>query len=82
MSNDTANIFAAALTLPEGDRADLAFQLLGTLRAPAVPYEDDTQLAAELERRCVSFEAGETSAASIDEVTERVQNALRNRKNS
>ena len=82
MSSDASEIFAAALTLPESDRADLAFQLLGTLRPPIVQDEDHKGFSGELERRVAGFEAGKTAAASIDDVTDRVRNALHSRKSS
>jgi putative addiction module component (TIGR02574 family) len=81
MSTDSTNIFAAALTLPDSERADLAFQLLETLRPPAVMSEDDPQFVKELDRRMANY-AAESTAASIDEVTTRIRNALRNRKPS
>lgn len=81
MSADSTDIFVAALTLPDSERADLAFQLLETLRAPAVMSEDGPQFAKELDRRMANFAADSTSAC-IDEVTARVRSALRNQKPS
>lgn len=82
MSTDTSAIFAAALTLPDSERADLAFQLLGSLRPPSILSEDDPHFADELNRRTQDFENGTTSAASVDDVTARIRGTLRSRRSS
>ncbi len=79
MNTSVPHLLKAALTLPEGDRADLAYQLLSSLPMPGTSYED-TGFATEVERRIAEFDAGHVSAASLDDVTSRVRNALANRK--
>ncbi len=79
MSIDLPSIFAVALTLPDNERADLAFQLLNSLPVPG-PNERDLQLDGELERRLAEFDSGSSTASSIDEVSERMRSALANRK--
>lgn len=80
MSTDLPSIFAVALTLPDNQRADLAFQLLNSLPVPGIPIELDVQFKEELERRLIDFDSGSTTAASIDEVSERMRTILANRK--
>ena len=82
MNIDVPNIFAAALTLPDSERADLAFQLLNSLTVPGIHNEQDLELPAELERRLGDFDSGNTAASSIDEVSARIRSALASRKSS
>lgn len=80
MSTDLPSIFAVALTLPDNERADLAFQLLNSLPAPSLLSEQDAQLSGEFERRIAAFDSGNSSASSIDEVSERIKTELAKRK--
>jgi putative addiction module component (TIGR02574 family) len=76
MSTNTPDIFAAALTLPDSERADLAYQLLNSLPPPGILSEDDPRFAEELERRMVDFESGTATASDIDDMTNRIRTAL------
>lgn len=82
MSTDLPSIFAVALTLPDNERADLAFQLINSLPVPGIPIEQDVQFKDELERRLADFDSGITTPSCIDEVSERMRAALANRKSS
>ena len=76
MSTDSANVFDAALGLPDGDRASLAYQLLQSLKPHAVMSEDDPNFVDELERRVAAYERGDSVAADWDDVALRLRHAL------
>lgn len=62
-------IFDAALTLPEADRAELAHQLLISLDEPADdPARVEAEWAGEVARRVAGIESGATRGISGDEV--------------
>jgi putative addiction module component (TIGR02574 family) len=82
MNIDLPNIFAAALTLPDSERANLAFQLLNSLTVPGIASEQDLQLQGELERRLADYDSGITTTSSIDDVSERIRSVLASRKSS
>ncbi len=70
---EQAQIFDAAFSLPDNTRADLAFQLLQTLKGSEGLSEDDPELADELERRVQAYEAGQTTADDWEVVAGRLQ---------
>jgi putative addiction module component (TIGR02574 family) len=80
MSNDVPSILEAALTLPDSDRANIAFQLLSSLQAPGIQSEQDPKLLKEIERRLTNYDTGVTTATSIDDVSKRILIAIRDRK--
>jgi hypothetical protein len=57
MASTAPDLFAAALALPEKERAELASELLASMDGPADP-EWDAAWFAELERRRQSSPAG------------------------
>lgn len=78
----SGSVFEAALALPDEQRANLAYQLLGSLRPVGALSEDDDHFDLELERRMQAYEAGETTASSWDEVDARLTKSLAVRKSS
>ncbi len=76
MTTEPANVFNVALSLPEGDRARLAYKLLQSLKPPASLSEEDPKFKDELDRRVQAYDAGETSAADWDTVSERLRKSL------
>jgi len=72
----TDQIYSSAMALPETNRAELAYQLLKSLRPASVLSEDDPGFANELERRVAAYEAGETSASDWDDVSARLHQRL------
>lgn len=72
----TSEIYGTALALPEQSRAELAYQLLQSLKPPRVQSAEEPGFAAELDRRVDAYEAGETSASDWDEVSARLRRAL------
>lgn len=82
MSTDLPQLIATALSLPDDDRADLAFHLLHSLKPAGLMTEGEVPLAAEVERRLTSYERGESQAADLAEVDERIRRALDNRKST
>lgn len=67
-------VFAAALTLPDRERAELAHQLLVSLDEPADdPAVVEAEWAAEIERRLAGIEAGTTVGLPWDEVREQLR---------
>jgi putative addiction module component (TIGR02574 family) len=76
MSADSSSIFDAALNLPDNDRANLAFQLLQSLKPASIMSDDDLQLDTELHRRLEAFESGQSQAAKWDDVAARMRKAL------
>jgi putative addiction module component (TIGR02574 family) len=63
-----SNILAAALRLPEKERAELATELLASLCPAGVLHEDDDGFAAEVERRAERVRSGESPGLDWDEV--------------
>ena len=82
MSTDLPQLIATALSLPDDDRADLAFQLLNSLKPTGLLTEREPFLASEIEQRIASYEAGETEAFDLGEVDARIRQALDSRKSS
>jgi putative addiction module component (TIGR02574 family) len=76
MSTDSANLFDAALQLPDDDRANLAYQLLQSLKPAGILDEDDSQLDVLLEQRLERYESGESQAADWDDVAARLRKSL------
>lgn len=79
MATDSADVYVAALSLPEASRADLAFKLLQSLKPATGLSEDDPQFEAELARRLRDYEADKTSASDWDTISARVHSALEGR---
>ena len=69
----TSEIYGTAMALPEQSRAELAYQLLQSLKPPAVLSDDDPGILMELERRVDAYEAGATSASDWDDVSARLK---------
>jgi putative addiction module component (TIGR02574 family) len=75
MSMPQEQFFETALSLPQSERADLAFQLLQSLDHPGeeVPSE---QFAHEVHDRIAAYRRGELESFSRDEVRAIVQQRL------
>ena len=73
---DQAQIFDAAFSLSDETRADLAFQLLQTLKPTDGLSEEDSAFADELERRVQAYESGQTTADDWDTVAGRLRQEL------
>ena len=82
MSSNSPDLFDAALNLPDVERANLAYQLLQSLKPPATICEEEGEFEEELERRVADYDAGRTMASDWDEVAARLQRALRERPSS
>ena len=82
MSTNSPDIFDAALTLPDAERASLAYRLLQSLRPPSVVSDGDVGFEAELERRVADYDAGKTEASDWDEVAGRLRKSLQQRTSS
>jgi len=76
MNTQPQDLLAAALSLPETDRADLAASLLRSLDPVADPTAD-AAWAAEIERRVNSIDNGEAKLVPWDDVMA----AMRDRRN-
>lgn len=78
MTDDTRALLADVLALPDGERADLAAELLASLET--TPAEDVTAAHAawseELERRARRVLAGESAPEAWDVVRDRVAREL------
>ena len=82
MSIDPSEVLQAALSLPDEERAGMAYRLLQSLTPPAVMSDADPALQTELERRVSAYEAGQSIASDWDQVSERLRSALKNRGSS
>lgn len=82
MENALPEILAAALSLPDGDRANIAYELLASLKPPGVWSDDDPGFAAELQRRMDEYERDPSTAMSIDDVNRRLRQALADHRKS
>ena len=82
MSTDSPDFLDAALSLPDRERASLAYQLLQSLKPPELVSDGNVKFEAELERRVEDYEAGRTGASDWDDVAARLRTKLRERNSS
>lgn len=82
MNSAMPDILAAALALPDGDRAVLAYELLGSLAPDAARNADDPALAVELNRRIAALDAGDVQASDWHDAEQRLRKALDERRKS
>ena len=73
---ESASLYEAALSLPEQQRADLAYRLLESLEPAAGLSETSPGFEDELERRMRAYEQGTTTASDWDAVSARLRAAL------
>lgn len=66
MSIPQDQLFETALSLPQSERADLAFQLLQSLHAPGEEVGPD-EFGAELRERVAGYRRNETESFSLEE---------------
>lgn len=77
MTSDALTILRDALALSEGDRADLAAELLASLPVSEGGLEiDSDEWLREVERRARSVESGETLLENWDTVEARIRAKL------
>jgi hypothetical protein len=75
MSIPQDQLFDFALSPPQAERADLAFQLLQTLAPPGDEITED-ELAAQIHERIAAFRRGELESLSREEARAIVQDRL------
>jgi putative addiction module component (TIGR02574 family) len=80
MNLPSSQVHDAALALPVPQRAELAYELLQSLKPPAGSSEDSSDFENELERRVQAYDAGESSATDWDTVSARLRQKLADRK--
>ncbi len=76
------DILAAALSLPDGERANIAYELLQSLKSPGIMDEDDPGFADELQRRLDAHDADPTQADDWENVSKRIHAAIEKRQKS
>jgi len=76
------DVLAAALLLSDGERATLAYELLGSLKPPSALSDDDRGLTDELQRRLEAYELDPTTAVEFDDMDRRIRQALQQRRTS
>lgn len=76
MSTSTAEVFEAALALPEDECAELADKLVESLDGAAAP-DAGAAWAAEIERRLARIDAGRATSAPMDEAIARMHRGAR-----
>lgn len=74
---EPTQVWDAALSLPEDERANLAYRLLQSLSPPTGLSEDSAGYDEELERRARAYDEGRTSASDWEAASARLQEALR-----
>lgn len=75
MSTSQDQVFASALSLPQPERADLAFRLLQSLTPPGEEVTSE-EFGAELHERIEAHRRGELRSFSLEETREIVQQRL------
>jgi putative addiction module component (TIGR02574 family) len=75
MSIPQDQLFENALSLPQSERADLAFQLLQSLQPPGEEIGLD-EFGAALRERVAEYRRGETESFSLEETRAIVQQRL------
>jgi putative addiction module component (TIGR02574 family) len=78
MSVPQHDLFDSALSLPQAERADLAFQLLQSLTPPGDEITPE-EFGAELHERIAAFRRGELSSFSLEETRRLVRQRLQER---
>jgi putative addiction module component (TIGR02574 family) len=79
MNHAVPEILAAALSLPEGDRANIAYELLASLKTTEIWSHDDPEFGEELQRRLDAHERDPSAALDLEDVSQRVRQALAER---
>jgi putative addiction module component (TIGR02574 family) len=72
MSTDAEKFLAAALELPDRERAEIAARLLESLDEAEQDDIDDAW-AREIERRCAALDSGEAGDSDWDEFRARIE---------
>lgn len=72
MSTDAEKFLAAALELPEHDRAEIAARLLESLDETDQKDVDEAW-AREIERRCAALDSGEAVTSDWNEFRARIE---------
>ena len=80
MNLPSSQVHDAALALPVPERAELAYELLQSLKPPTCTSEDSPGFDDELERRAQAYDAGESSATDWETVSARLRQTLADRK--
>jgi putative addiction module component (TIGR02574 family) len=82
MTSRAQELLREALTLPIGERADVAAELLASLDAVATdsPADVEAAWAAEIERRARRVLADESAGIPWSDVRQRAEIELRNRR--
>jgi putative addiction module component (TIGR02574 family) len=75
MSASQNPFFATALSLPQSERADLAFQLLQSLDVPGEEVGSD-EFGVELRTRVASYRRGEIESSTLDEARAIIERRL------
>jgi len=76
MNPASMHVFDVALTLPDDQRAELAYRLLQSLKPPGALCGDSPTCETELERRVRAYETGETTADDWANASLRLKQAL------
>jgi putative addiction module component (TIGR02574 family) len=79
MSVPQKQLFDSALSLPQAERADLAFQLLQSLSPPGEEIASE-EFGAELYERIAAHRRGELPSFSLEETREILKQRLQERK--
>jgi putative addiction module component (TIGR02574 family) len=79
MSTPQDQLFDSALSLPQAERAELAFQLLQSLTPPGKEI-DPEQFASELYERIAAHRRGDLPSFSLEEARTIVQQQLQERR--
>lgn len=81
MTSRAQDVLREALTLPLGERADVAAELLASLDDAEAEHPKDVSAAwaAEIERRARRVMAGESAGIPWDDVRRRAEAELRHR---
>jgi putative addiction module component (TIGR02574 family) len=78
MSIPQNQLFDFALSLPQAERADLAFQLLQSLTPPGEEVAAE-EFGAELHERIAAFRRGEMPSFSLEETRRAIRQRLQER---
>ena len=78
MTSDAVAVLREALALPEGDRANIAAELLASLDGPGSDYtpERADEYAREIERRLERVASGQSAGVDLDAARAQVGAAL------
>lgn len=82
MSTIAADLLSTAMSLPDSDRASIAYELLQSLKPSSGVHEGDPGFLDELERRSAAMDRDPSIGIPAEEVDRHIRQELKQRRQS